>query len=118
MAGFVAVPANGAWAAEGGKGTVYGAGRVTCGEWQQQRSSGNKIKLFQLEAWVDGFLSAYNVASDGTDFIATKQDDPGIAYYAWIDNYCRQNPLNMVAEAAVALKNELIARALRETSGR
>ena len=33
-----------------------------------------------------------------------------IAYYAWIDNYCSQHPLDSVEDAAAVLKNELTAR--------
>jgi hypothetical protein len=106
----MAVPTNVAWAA--GR-ALYGAGTLTCGEWQRHRSTENKGATLQLQAWIDGFLSG---SGEEIDFIAPKATE--VAYYAWIDNYCRQNPLNMVAEAAVALKNELIARALRETSGR
>jgi hypothetical protein len=107
---LIAVPVNGARCAEGDR-MVYGAGMITCAEWQQYRSTGNKVANAQLEAWIDGFLSGYNTASDDTDFIIPKPET--IAYYAWIDNYCSQNPLNKVMQATMALKNELAARARR-----
>jgi hypothetical protein len=110
---IVGLMANVAWAAEGGtKGTVYGAGTVTCGEWRQHRSTGNKAAELQLQAWIDGFLSGYNFGSDLFDFLAPSPERTAVAYYAWIDNYCSQNPLNRVADAAAALKNELISRKL------
>ena len=86
---------------------AYGAGMVTCAEWQKYRATGDKPATLQLQAWLDGFLSGFNMGSD-IDFISPKPTS--VAYYAWIDNYCAQNPLNHVATAAVALKNELTAR--------
>ena len=109
--GLIALSVKVVWAAERRPGDrmVYGAGMVTCAEWQQYRSTGNKASVFQLQAWIDGFFSGYNTASEGIDFIAPKPES--VAYYAWIDNYCIQNPLNKVMQAAMALKDELAARA-------
>jgi hypothetical protein len=42
------------------------------------------------------------------DFLAPKLTD--IAYYAWIDNYCAQNPLNPLIQAVFLLKKELLSR--------
>jgi hypothetical protein len=109
IAGLVAVSAKTAWAVEG-IWMAYGPGMATCAEWRQYRSTGSRrVAALQLQAWIDGFLSGYNAASQGTDFLAPKPE--GVAYYAWIDKYCSQNPLNKVVEAAFALKSELTARA-------
>ena len=88
--------------------TVYGWGMGSCGKWQQYRIARSTGSL-QLEAYVDGFLSGYNAASDSPDFLAGKPDDA--ALYNWIDNYCRDKPLNLIGEAVVALKEELLSRA-------
>jgi hypothetical protein len=110
IAGFIAMSVESAWAYDpkAGDRIVYGAGVVTCAEWQQYRSTGNKSATFQLQAWIDGFFSGYN-AESGVDFLAPKPES--VAYYTWIDNYCSQNPLNKVMQAAVALKDELTSRA-------
>ena len=102
---IVGLMANVAWA---DNRMFYGAGMETCAVWKQSRS-GNKVATLLLQAWIDGFLSGYNVGSQATDFIAPKPES--VAYYPWIDNYCSQNPLSKVAEAALALKDELTARA-------
>jgi hypothetical protein len=47
-----------------------------------------------LQAWIDGFLSGL---AEEIDFIAPKATE--VAYYAWIDNYCRQNPLDLVVRS-------------------
>jgi hypothetical protein len=106
--GAIALPTSIVWAKEGDR-MFYGAGTVTCAEWQQYRTTGNKPATFQLQAWIDGFLSGYNAASNDTDFIAPKPES--VAYYAWIDNYCSKNPLDEVMQAVFALKNELTSRA-------
>jgi hypothetical protein len=105
---FMALYSQASLAQKPGDRMVYGAGMITCAEWQQYRSTGNKAAVAQLQAWIDGFLSGNNTASDDPDFIVPK---PESFAYAWIDNYCGQNPLNKVAQASVALKNELSARA-------
>jgi hypothetical protein len=53
-------------------------------------SGGDKANSYQAQAWVDGFLSGENSASDGPDFLAPKPNT--VAYYAWIDNYSARNP--------------------------
>ena len=88
---------------------VYGAAMVSCGQWQQTRTNGDKGTEFQLQAWIDGYLSGYNVATTGADFLASKP--ASVALYIWIDNYCRDKPLDVLVQAAGALKNELLSRA-------
>lgn len=105
---IAALMTSGALAREG---IMYGAGTISCGEWQQHRSSGYKANSYQAQAWVDGFLSGINTAGDGPDFLAPKPD--AVAFYAWIDNYCREKPLDALIQAAFALKKELASRARR-----
>lgn len=88
--------------------TVFGAGMVSCAEWQQARI-GDKSNAYQAEAWVDGYLSGSNTSTDGPDFLSNKPKS--IALYAWIDNYCATHPLDAVITAAWRLKKELLSRA-------
>src|SRR5262245_61830623 len=60
---------------------VYGAGLLSCGQWQEYRTTGNKGASFQLQAWIDGFLSGYNMASSGPDIIIKEADKPGPGFY-------------------------------------
>lgn len=90
---------------------MYGAGTVSCGEWQKYRLSGDKGNTYQLQAWIDGYLSGYNVASEDVDVLASKPSS--IAFYAWIDNYCGSHPLDILVVAASALRKELTDRAKR-----
>jgi hypothetical protein len=88
---------------------VYGAGMISCGEWQQYRSTGNKPANLQAQAWIDGYLSGANAEGTDIDFLTPKPST--VAYYAWIDNYCGQHPLDAIVQAVSRLKDELVSRA-------
>jgi hypothetical protein len=108
LLGFVLVTAA-AGGASAENRAMYGAGTTSCGQWQEYRTTGNKGMSFQLEAWIDGYLSGFNVASTGPDYLANKPSN--VAFYIWIDNYCRDKPLDIIVQAVGALKNELLTRA-------
>ena len=105
IVGHMAVPANVARAAGS---ALYGAGTLTCGEWQRRRSTGNTGDTLQLQVWIGGFLSG---SDEVIDVIASKATE--VTYYAWVDNYCSQHPLDLVEDAAAVLRNELAAGARR-----
>ena len=96
---------------------IMGAGTASCGDWLRFRSFEGQQQhpvelnqLFQLQAWVDGFISGVNLTKHGQpDVLLTKPSGP--AMYAVVDNYCRSKPLDNVASGAIALENELHSRA-------
>jgi len=93
--------------------TVDGTAIVACGQWQQYRTSRTaigKARSRQLEAWIDGFLSGYNVASFDPDFL--KGAPTTVAIYIGVDNYCKENPLDILSQAVTAIRKDLLARAL------
>jgi hypothetical protein len=94
----------------GSKFLVFGVGTVSCGEWQQYRTTGDLAVRYQAQAWVDGFLSGYNKSADQD--ILDSQPSP-VALYAWIDNYCVSRPLDRLSQAAGALIFELTEREKR-----
>jgi hypothetical protein len=64
--------------------------------------------------WVAGYLSAANnvaFVNDKEDVLKGSDFD---GLMAWIDNYCRANPLDTVEKAAVQLLAELIVRSRRK----
>jgi len=83
---------------------IIGVGNQPCDLWLTAPS---EKALFVLKSWVQGFLSATNQFSD-QDFL--KQTN-ATAIYAWVDNYCRQNPDNLLGTATEALIAELSKRA-------
>ena len=60
--------------------------------------------------WVAGYLSGSNVEADHPDVLVGTDFD---GLMAWIDNYCRANPLDLVGTAALKLFDELKSRAQR-----
>jgi hypothetical protein len=58
--------------------------------------------------WVTGYLSGLNMESS-PDFLRDRDAD---GLMAWIDNYCRRNPLHTITQAVHALRNELRSRTL------
>lgn len=87
---------------------IWGTGVSSCRQWQENRTAGN-MASFQQRSWIAGFLSGYNAASYGRDFLASKPD--AAAIHNWIDNHCNNNPLDDLSRAVTALKDELLARA-------
>jgi hypothetical protein len=85
----------------------HGAGGVSCGRWLELRPEKN-AETVQLRSWVQGYVSGANGYLQSTDFLADL-DAPAI--FAWLDNYCRQHPLEKLIEASDALIYELTMRA-------
>jgi hypothetical protein len=103
------IEATGAQAhsAGGGGFTVLGIGNKSCGSWVSDSKSKNGADLVN-EAWVLGFLSAYNEFGPEPDDVTAQTDVNGVA--GWIDNYCTGHPLDTVSLATQALINELNRR--------
>jgi len=94
-----------------GAGEIKGAGATTCGAWLRDRQHNDHFS--QLN-WVLGYISSYNM------FVYNGKDPNGIfgsvdpeAIQAWLDNYCREYPLDPVARGATTLVNELKSRVQR-----
>jgi hypothetical protein len=85
--------------AQGGRN--YGAGAETCGKWTQARKGDG---WFTSGQWMLGWVSAAQYY--GRTLKPT--DSAGMA--GWVDQYCSQHPLNTLAEASVALVEELTAK--------
>jgi hypothetical protein len=98
---ILCVAAGQANAGAAGTATTYGAGTESCGKWV---ASGNDDVWHHLQLnWVLGWISAaghYNVHGN------LKETDSD-AISAWVDNYCKEHPLDDISEAAAALVREL-----------
>ena len=89
-----------AHAADPGGFEAYGAGLLSCGKWLAARKGNN---WYENGQWVFGWVSAagnYNVQG-------SLRHSDSLALAAWVDNYCRANPLNTIAQASAALVDEL-----------
>jgi hypothetical protein len=82
-------------------------GGITCGTWTDVRSAKpNEAAVF--EAWILGFLSAYNAfvfkgpnVAEGFDFDALR---------GMVDDFCQKNPKDDLDSAAQSLIKELLKK--------
>jgi hypothetical protein len=89
---------------------VFGEGAATsCGSWTQGRQT-RSFKAGLSAQWIAGYLSGLNMGAVGPDPLSGTDFD---GLMAWIDNYCRSNPLDMVGTAAFRLMGELRSRVKR-----
>jgi hypothetical protein len=84
------------------RGRTMIGGDISCGTWTQARQQ-DRQKPVTYQWWVAGFLSGlhYEDESNPSHDPVAGNDVGGIA--AWIDNYCRENPLKTIAYASIQL---------------
>ena len=78
--------------------TMFGS--PDCGQWLADRASHQK-------SWLLGFLSGLNVAIAEKNFDPLDRLNSADQAFAWMDNYCRNNPLKLVSAGAAKLYEEL-----------
>jgi hypothetical protein len=83
---------------------VFGEGTITCGQWLHYRTT-TGITGAEAEAWARGFLSGMNAGDPLMHSVGHGVQPEG--NNVWIDNYCRQHPLEMLYDAALALRAAL-----------
>ncbi len=94
---------------------VWGHGANTsCGEWLQARK--REIPEWNSEGqYVLGYISAasfFSVAKHvGWNSSGYLAETDALAIFAWVDNYCTENPLDELWAASVRLVQELAKRA-------
>jgi hypothetical protein len=95
----------------------HNGGEVGCGRWLETRAErvrlGDQAVLQEsfYRLWVLGFLSGVareRSLSDGADLLRGTEAS---GLMAWLDNYCRENPLENLLPAVMRLINHLEARA-------
>jgi hypothetical protein len=77
---------------------VMGDASTTCGEWLEARERQREQQVYLYLGFFTGFVTARNVYAEGNA-------RPGNIYAikAFVDNHCRQNPLDPLFVAAKAL---------------
>ena len=91
---------------------VQGMGVQNCGQYVEHRRNGSPLLQQLYSQWAQGFISGYNV---GTPFSGEEKgfrrsavrvpDEETI--WLFLDNFCRNRPLDLVANGAVSLIREL-----------
>jgi len=81
---------------------IYGHGLLTCGRWTAARSDGgDPVEKQDMTVWADGYVSAISVH----DPHLRETDVAGME--SWLDNYCREHPLDIFQVAVQHLVFEL-----------
>jgi hypothetical protein len=85
--------------------TVMGPLGFSCGKWTNAAKRPTSTEHQVLKQWVLGFISGINFETSG-DFLRDRDADGLIA---WVDNYCRTNPLHNMPQTMVELVKVLRA---------
>jgi hypothetical protein len=84
---------------------IKGHGSAQCGEYLADRQRDNNsftgVRTRIFIEWVNGYISAYNSFASRTQI--TSKDIPSETIIAFIDKYCRDNPLKPVVGAVDCL---------------
>jgi len=87
---------------------IRGEGNFTCPDYVSARQT-NNAKLYSSISWVQGFITGVNYQNalpEGLDsFIG--QDLATTSLVIWLEDYCRSNPQDYLADAAEAFIVEL-----------
>lgn len=84
--------------------TIAGFGATSCGEYLQGRSFSNSQMNDNFSSWLQGYLSGVNISRQDRKYV-NLPDAPSIL--AYMDKYCRDNPLKIVLEGANTLYRDL-----------
>jgi hypothetical protein len=82
--------------------SFYGGPAIGCGPYLEARRGGSAGDDTYL-ALIRGFWSGYNMATHGPQF-RSEIDNPTVL--AYLDKYCRDNPMAVVYGGAIALVKE------------
>jgi len=107
--------------AEQGTIWVFGTGTKSCGHFVQVADSEHKAKprhtapeaistlgYVAFVTWTEGFLSGTNFSEHA--MVGASISDHFADAMAWIENYCRQHPLDSYLNAVMQLKVALAAK--------
>lgn len=84
--------------------SLVGAGWTSCGEFLEHSEKAEEM-TFLYTSWMQGFLSALNLKHVDSDN-ATDLSDRA-AQSAWIENFCREQPLQKYFLAVTMLWHQL-----------
>jgi hypothetical protein len=87
--------------------SIYGYGNHVCGKYLQN-INGEKGEIYKAiyREWREGYFTAAGTADMQTGSILKASDD-GAAMDLWIENYCKQKPFTIYADAVMNLIMEL-----------
>jgi hypothetical protein len=91
------------WSITGKTQSFTTFGTPDCGQWIKENSARDK-------SWLLGYLSGINSEPLNQKHDALNELNSAQQAYLFVDNYCRNNPLHKVSEAAFNLYIELMKK--------
>jgi hypothetical protein len=88
---------------------VRGIGTFDCGKYLKYRKNADEAQDDIFVSWVWGLLVGYNIFKDEKRD-STVSPPSKESVLAFLDNYCRNNPLRSVLSGSMALVDELGGR--------
>ncbi|QNK69182.1 hypothetical protein [Variovorax sp. PAMC26660] len=104
IAGLLAATVTSAVHAQRDGATFNGVGVETCGAYLKVRRTSSTVEDAIFGQWVMGYVAAYNLYSNQpavTDLPTTS------TVVAYLDKFCRDNPLDSVASGAMSMLADL-----------
>lgn len=91
------------------QGTLTGAGSFSCGAYLASRSNTVESDLLSdmVGQWVQGFLSGMNVQAQLRGDKTLRVIPDYASLIAYMDKYCRDNPLHRVYQGTLSLYKEI-----------
>lgn len=81
---------------------IGGMGSSSCGRWTTVRRERSEGHAWGYEQWLLGYISGVAVGNGHPDVFNPLSGTDLDGVWAWVDNYCRTNPLRLLVEAAGA----------------
>ena len=78
-------------------------GSRSCGQWVAARAGTNDIERLATEAWLVGYLSGLAMAYQEDTLNGIDNE----SLFLWTDNYCKESPLNRLAQSGQILHGDL-----------
>ena len=85
------------------KYAIAGIGATSCGQYLKPPTSTKESSDIVMVTWIQGYLSGSNTQRFITDSTTMKKQPDGESLIAFVDKFCRDNPLKTVYEASIAL---------------
>lgn len=88
---------------------IYGEATVSCGSFVESKQ--DETQRYIYLAWLNGYLTAVNkyqsAVNNYNGFRDIKTGRDSQALMLWLDNYCRENPLDNFFKAVLMLQHDL-----------
>ena len=78
---------------------------IPCEAYIEERWDPEGVRYKQIQAWISGYVTSYNGWQPDTHDILGKASVANVE--AWVENYCRSNPLNNLSNAMAELVSGL-----------